>query len=128
MFISLAYAQDAASTVAAQPSAFTSLFPLLLIFVIFYFLLIRPQQRKFKDHQAMIASIRRGDKVLTGGGIIGTVKSIEADENLMVEIAPGIIVKIARDTIMNVVHTGAVGETANDKKKNAVKTATANDN
>ena len=87
MFISPAYAQAAGE----GASAFTSLLPLILIFVVFYLLLIRPQQKKMKAHRAMVANVRRGDKVVTAGGMIGTVtKSMEDDSEITVEIAEGV--------------------------------------
>ena len=73
--------------------------PLVLIFVVFYFLLIRPQQKKMKAHRELIAALKRGDKVLTAGGIIGTVVKVEDDNTLLVEIAKDIRVRVARSTI-----------------------------
>jgi preprotein translocase subunit YajC len=97
MPISSAYAQAA----GGAPAGFDliSLMPLVLIFVVFYFLLIRPQQKKMKAHRELIASIKRGDKVLTAGGIIGTVVKVEDDNTLLVEIAKDIRVRVARGTI-----------------------------
>jgi preprotein translocase subunit YajC len=99
MLISPAYAQAA----GGAPGGFDliSLAPLVLIFVVFYFLLIRPQQKKMKTHRDMIAALRRGDKVLTGGGIIGTVVKAE-DNELLVEIAKDVRVRVARSTISEV--------------------------
>ena len=99
MWISPAYAQA-----AGGPGGFDimSLAPLLLIFVVFYFLLIRPQQTKMKQHRAMLAAIRRNDRVLTGGGIIGTVTKVTSDSELIVEIAEGVRVRIARGTVAEV--------------------------
>jgi len=79
-----------------------SLLPLVLIFVVFYFLLIRPQQQKMKAHRAMLGAIRRNDRVLTGGGIIGTVTKVVSDGEVIVEIAEGVRVRIARGTIAEV--------------------------
>jgi preprotein translocase subunit YajC len=95
MLISPAYAQA-----GGAPAGFDliSLMPLVLIFVVFYFLLIRPQQRKMKVHREMIGALKRGDKVLTGGGIIGTVVKAE-DGELLVEIAKDVRVRVARGTI-----------------------------
>jgi preprotein translocase subunit YajC len=80
-----------------------SLMPLLLIFVVFYFLLIRPQQKKMKTHRELIAAIKRGDKVLTAGGILGTVVKVEDDATLLVEIARDVRVRVARSTISDLV-------------------------
>jgi preprotein translocase subunit YajC len=97
MPISSAYAQAA----GGAPAGFDliSLMPLVLIFVVFYFLLIRPQQKKMKAHRELIAALKRGDKVLTAGGIIGTVVKVEDDNTLLVEIAKDIRVRVARGTI-----------------------------
>jgi preprotein translocase subunit YajC len=118
MLISPAYAQDAGSMLGSA----TSFLPLVLIFVVFYFLLIRPQQQKQKETRAMIASVKRGDRVVTGGGILGTVqrvpmvqdkdgKQVPSNE-IEVEIAPNIRVTVLRDTITSVVRPTA----ANDSK------------
>jgi preprotein translocase subunit YajC len=81
-----------------------SLIPLILIFGIMYFLLIRPQQRKLKEHQAMIAALRRGDQVITGGGLIGKVTKVKDEGNeIEVEIATGVSVRVVRSTITSVV-------------------------
>lgn len=97
MLISPAYAQAAGA--AAGPGLFESLMPLLLIFVVFYFLLIRPQQKKMKQHKEMLNTIRRGDKVVTGGGIIGTVTKVVSDGELQVEIADGVKVRVDRSMV-----------------------------
>ena len=96
MFIASAYAQGAGGS--AGGGFFVQILPLLLIFVVFYFLLIRPQQKKMKAHRDMIANLRRGDKVITGGGLHATVAKIE-DEVAVLEIANGVRVKAARHTI-----------------------------
>ena len=77
--------------------------PLILIFVVFYFLLIRPQQKKMKLHRQTIAAIRRGDKVVTGGGIIGSVAKVDNEHEVTVEIAKDVKVKVRRDLISAVV-------------------------
>ena len=101
MFATAAYAQSAGGTAgSALPSL---LFP-VLIFVIFYFLLIRPQQKKAKDHRAMIEALRRGDQVLTQGGIIGKVTKVGDDGVVEVEIADNVKVKVARHTITSVMN------------------------
>jgi preprotein translocase subunit YajC len=98
MLISPAYAQA-----GGAPGGFDliSLMPLLLIFVVFYFLLIRPQQKKMKQHRDMVAALKRSDRVLTAGGIIGTVVKVE-DGELLVEIAKDVRVRVARNTISDV--------------------------
>ena len=98
MLFSPAYAQAAGG--APGGFDFISLMPLVLIFVVFYFLLIRPQQKKMKTHRDMIGAVKRGDRVLTGGGILGTVVKVEdSDDILLVEIAKDIRVRVARGTI-----------------------------
>ncbi|MBB5722115.1 preprotein translocase subunit YajC [Loktanella ponticola] len=81
-----------------------SLVPLLLIFGIMYFLLIRPQQKKLKEHQAMVTALRRGDQVITQGGVMGKVTKVKDDSNeVEVEIAQGVNVRVVRSTIATVV-------------------------
>lgn len=82
-----------------------SLVPLILIFGIMYFLLIRPQQKKLKEHQQMVAALRRGDQVITQGGMMGKVTKVKDDSNeIEVEIATGVNVRIVRSTIATVVN------------------------
>lgn len=99
MLISEAFAQTAAPGGAADP--FLTFLPLILIFVVFYFLLIRPQQKRIKEHKAMIEAVRRGDKVVTGGGIIGTVVKVQ-DNEVTVEIAEAVRVRVIKGTITSV--------------------------
>lgn len=99
MFATPAYAQAVGGGAA---SAFTSFVPLILIFAIMYFLLIRPQQKKLKDHKGMVEALRRGDQVLTQGGIIGKVAKVNDDGILEVEIADGVKVRVLRSTIAQV--------------------------
>ena len=84
MWISTAYAQG---TGIFDQNALVQFLPLILIFVVFYFLLIRPQQRKAKDQKTMLDALRRGDRVVTGGGIIGTVARVDNPEEVIVDIA-----------------------------------------
>lgn len=100
MFISPAYAQAAGGGGGEQ--FLTGILPLVLIFAVFYFLLIRPQQRRMKEHKQKISSVRRGDRIITGGGIIGTVSKVVSDEELQVEIAEGVKVRVARQTVQEV--------------------------
>lgn len=99
MLISPAFAQAAGGGFGGGLGAFL---PLILIFVVFYFLLIRPQQKKAKAHRDMVGNVRRGDSVVTGGGIIGKVTKV-MDERLQVQIADGVKVQIARGTLSDVV-------------------------
>ena len=76
----------------------TSLIPLVLIFVIFYFFLIRPQQKKVKEHKIMVANLKRGDKVITSGGIVGTVERVMENDKAEIEIAEDVKVEIVKST------------------------------
>lgn len=83
--------------------AFVQFVPLILIFAIMYFLLIRPQQKKMKEHQAMVQGLRRGDQVITQGGLIGKVSKVKEDNEIEVELAPNIKVRVVQNTIASVV-------------------------
>lgn len=110
MLISPAYAQDLGGFIGSAGQ----FLPIVLIFAVFYFLLIRPQQQQQKTLKAKLAALKRNDRVLTGGGIIGVVqKTTEGSNEIEVEIAPGIRVKVLRETISSV-----LGEpkAANDSK------------
>ena len=76
--------------------------PLILIFGIMYFLLIRPQQKKMKEHQNMVSSLRRGDQVVTQGGLIGKVVKVKENNELEVELAEGVKVRVVQSTIAHV--------------------------
>lgn len=111
MLISPAYAQ------AAGGGGFDlmAILPLVLIFVVFYFLLIRPQQKRAKDHKAMIAAVRRGDTVVTGGGVIGRVTKVFDESEVQVEIADGVRVRVARSTLSEVRTRGEPAKPAKEK-------------
>ena len=98
MFVTPAYAQAAGGA-----AAFTSFVPLILIFAIMYFLLIRPQQKKLKEHKGMVEALRRGDQVLTQGGIIGKVVKVHDDGIVEVEIAEGVKVRVMKHTVAQVI-------------------------
>ncbi|MEM8822396.1 MAG: preprotein translocase subunit YajC [Pseudomonadota bacterium] len=98
MFATPAYAQAAGGAGAG----FASFIPLILIFAIMYFLLIRPQQKKLKEHKAMVEALRRGDQVVTQGGVIGKVSKVKDDNELEVEIADGVKIRVVRSTIAQV--------------------------
>lgn len=102
MFISTAYAQAPAAGPAG--SGLEAFLPLILIFVVFYFLVFRPQQKKLKQHKDMVSQLRRGDKVVTGGGIIGTVTKVIDDNEVEIDIASdsGTKVRVLRATIADV--------------------------
>jgi preprotein translocase subunit YajC len=107
MFISPAFAQAG----GAPGGGMMEFLPLILILVVFYFLLIRPQQKRAKEHKAMVAAVKRGDQVVTAGGILGKVTKVESGEEVVVEIADGIRVNIVASTLSDV---RAKGEPAKD--------------
>ncbi|MEO0667097.1 MAG: preprotein translocase subunit YajC [Pseudomonadota bacterium] len=82
--------------------AFGQFIPLILIFAIMYFLLIRPQQKKVKEHQQMVEALRRGDQVVTQGGLIGKVAKVKEDNEVEVELAEGVKVRVVKSTIAQV--------------------------
>ena len=99
--ITSAFAQSAAG--GAGGFSLQGLLPFVLIFIIFYFLLIRPQQKRVKQHKLMVESLKRGNKVLTAGGILGVVtKAIDGSETVSVEISSGVTVELARQMISEV--------------------------
>jgi|SRR5688572_24938253 preprotein translocase subunit YajC len=99
MFISPAYAQSAPGGMGELVNL---LVPMLMVFVIFYFFMIRPQQQRMKAHRAKIDSIRRGDTVVTSGGIIGKVTKVKDDGEIEVEIAENTRVRVVKGTISDV--------------------------
>ncbi|MFZ6764431.1 preprotein translocase subunit YajC [Pseudoroseomonas sp. WGS1072] len=112
MLISPAYAQDAAAAGAA--GIVMQLAPLILIFVVFYFLLIRPQQKRAKEHRTMLTALKRGDRIITGGGLIGSVTRVkDGSDEVEVELAPNVRVTVVRSTIASLVRAPAA---ANDSK------------
>ena len=108
-----AYAQAAQDTFGMLNSL---LIPTMLIIGIMYFLMIRPQQKRLKEHQAMVAGVRRGDTIVTSGGIIGTVAKVDEQE-LQVEIAEGVKIKVLRSTISEVRGKGEAAPAAKGKAK-----------
>ncbi len=116
MLISTAYAQGVGWFL--DQNAMLQFLPLVLIFVGFYFLLIRPQQQKQKTHRSMLDALRRGDRVVTGGGIIGTVNRVTNADEVEVDIAQGVRVRVLRSTITSVLSKPdptAAREAANDR-------------
>ena len=102
MFISEALAQTT-ETVAATPSAAGTMIQLGLIFVVFYLLLLRPMSKQRKQHDAMLAAIKKGDKIITGGGIYAKVVKVNEGPELVVEIANGLEITVNRDTVRGIV-------------------------
>ncbi|MDX5401943.1 MAG: preprotein translocase subunit YajC [Rhodobacterales bacterium] len=83
--------------------AFAQFIPLILIFAIMYLLLIRPQTKKMKEHQAMVAALRRGDQIITQGGIIGKVSKVKDDNEIEVELAENVKVRVVKSTVAQVI-------------------------
>ena len=101
-FISSAHAQD-----AAQPGGLMSFLPLIIIFIIFYFLLIRPQMKRAKEHRALVAGLNKGDEVVTNGGLLGTVRNV-GDTFLTVELAENVVIKLQKHAVSSVMPKGTV--------------------
>jgi preprotein translocase subunit YajC len=85
-------------------SGFTQFVPLILIFVIFYFFLIRPQQKKIKDHKSMVLSLKRGDQVITAGGIVAKVEKVYEDDKIDLLITENVNVKVVKTTIQGLLN------------------------
>ena len=102
----------AAAAAPSGASFFVQTIPLVLVFVIFWFLLIRPQQRRMKEHQAQVAAVKKGDRVVTGGGLIGKVTKV-GDSEVEVELAQGVRVQVVKSTLSQVVDPTSV-KPAND--------------
>ncbi len=100
MFITPAFAQAAGG--GGGGGALLQILPFIAIFAIMYFLIIRPQQKRIRQHQEMVASLSRGDTVVTGGGLIGKVVKVTNDNELVVELANDVRVKVVRQTISEV--------------------------
>ena len=108
-FISSANAQEAAAPISGMLGSgqagggFAGFIPLILMLGVFYFLLIRPQQKKMKEHRAMVEALRRGDKVVTSSGILGTVSKIDTDTGIIhLEIASDVVVKVVKSAVTEV--------------------------
>ena len=85
-------------------SGFAQFVPLILIFVIFYFFLIRPQQKKVKEHKLMVENLKRGDKVVTSGGIVGTIERILGDDKIDLQISENVTVQVVQSTIQSLIN------------------------
>lgn len=96
--VALAFAEDAPQAAAPGVSGIMSIAPLIILFVIFYFLLIRPQQKRAKEHKQMISAIQKGDQVITSGGIHGRVASVNED-TVSVEVSEGVRLKVSKEAI-----------------------------
>ncbi len=107
MFISPAYATTAADAATAAPTGFAATLvtfaPLFLVILIFYFFLVRPQQRRMAEFQKMVSGLRRGDRVVTTGGIIGTIHKVEANSpDVVIEIAENVRVRVQRNAVAEI--------------------------
>ena len=104
LLISDAFAQGTEAVAPTQDFSFTSFVPLILIFGVFYFLIIRPQTKKYKEHQEMVKNLKIGNKVVTTGGILGVVKEIDDKEGVIeVEIASGVTIKVLKNNVAELV-------------------------
>ena len=112
-FISVAYAQSADG---ASGSAFFQFIPLILILGVFWFLIIRPQQKKQKEHQRMVESLRKGDKIVTNGGIFGTIVKV-GDDRLTIEIANKIQIQLERHQVSRMDKKTGVNKDDEEKNK-----------
>ena len=117
MLISPAHAQVVDAASGGVQSGLLQILPLVLIFAVFYFLLIRPQQKRMKAHREMLSNVRRGDVVVTSGGIIGTVTKV-MDTELQVEIAEGVKVKVSREMLASVNVKAEPPKSAREKEEN----------
>ena len=106
MFISNAYAQTAGAA-AGGMSSLTQMLPLVLMFVVLYFIMIRPQMKKQKEHKAMIDALAKGDEVVTAGGVFGRVTKV-AESSVSLEIASGVEVQCQRSAVVQVLPKGSI--------------------
>jgi preprotein translocase subunit YajC len=116
MLISPAYAQGASIFGGGSENMLVSLLPFVLIFVIMYFLILRPQQKRAKQHQEMVKNVRRGDSVITSGGLLGKVVKVIDDDQIEIELAEGVRVRQMRAMVTDV---RAKGEPVKDKEESA---------
>ncbi|MDD2700351.1 MAG: preprotein translocase subunit YajC [Sideroxydans sp.] len=104
LFISNAYAEGAA---APQGGGFMEFLPLIALLAVFYFLILRPQQKRAKEHAALVAALQKGDEVVTIGGVLGKVVKV-GEENVMVEIASGVEVQVQKPAVQTVLPKGTI--------------------
>jgi len=104
LFIGNAYAEGAA---ASQGGGFMEFLPLVALLAVFYFLILRPQQKRAKEHAALVAALQKGDEVVTIGGLLGKVTKV-GDENVMVEIAAGVEVQVQKPSVQTVLPKGSI--------------------
>jgi preprotein translocase subunit YajC len=106
ILMNIAYAMGQTGAGGGQPGGFVQFVPLILMFVIFYFLLIRPQQKKAKEHREMVNNLKKGDRVITSGGIHGTITSV-SENDVTLEIAEKVRIKITRSNVSVVTNPNA---------------------
>jgi preprotein translocase subunit YajC len=106
VFISNAYAQTAGAA-AGGMSSLTQMLPLVLMFVVLYFIMIRPQMKKQKEHKAMIDALGKGDEVVTGGGLLGRITKVD-EQYVSVEIAGNVVVQLQRSAVVQVLPKGTI--------------------
>ena len=118
MFVTTAFAQGSlfGGGAGGEGNLLMSLLPFILIFVIMYFLILRPQQKRVKSHQEMVKNVRRGDTVITNGGLVGRVTKVSDDEHIEIEIADGVRIRQMRQMLTEV---RAKGEPVKDKDEAA---------
>ena len=105
MFISEAFAQAAPAATGGAESSLLSLLPLILMFVVLYFIMIRPQMKRQKEHKAMIEALAKGDEVVIGGGVLGRIAKL-GDSTLHVEVANGVELQVQRSAVVQVLPKG----------------------
>jgi len=114
--ISTAFAMGAAGGQGGQAGGIAGFLPIIILFAIFYFLLIRPQQKKAKEHKGMIANLKKGVRIITSGGIYGTIQSID-DTTIGLEISEKVKIKISRGNVAAVISDNEPAQKSDKKKK-----------
>ena len=109
MFISNAFAQTAGAASADTTGGFLQVLPLVAVFVVMYFVMIRPQMKRQKEHKTMVEALAMGDEVITGGGMLGKVVKI-GEQYLTVEIASGVEIQVQRTSVVQVLPKGTVSK------------------
>lgn len=118
--INIAYAMGTGGAGGEGAGGFSAFIPLILMFVIFYFLLIRPQQKKTKEHREMISNLKKGDRIITGGGIHGRITAV-SDTTLTVEIADKVRVKVNRGNVSALMQSSSQPQATKNNKAGSEK-------
>jgi preprotein translocase subunit YajC len=120
--INIAFAQEVTDIAAKQPSPWTSMLPLVLIMVVFYFLLIRPQQKKMREHQLMVQGVAKGNEVVTNGGIFGEIVKVEEDAGILhLKIADDVQIRVRREMVSEVLNASAIKVATKEVAKSPAK-------